>query len=356
MSIKYSSYKIFHFKDKLDSLPADVPQILPPVHIRVKPTNFCNHNCWYCAYKKNSLQLGEDMNERDMIPKEKMFEIIDDCADMGVKAITFSGGGEPFCYPHLKETTQRLAEKGIKCAALTNGSLLKGDIAKIFAEHASWLRISIDGWDDESYAAYRSVKHGEFSKVIGNLRDFAALGGKCYLGVSFIMDNKNYAHVFEFSKMMKDIGVNSIKLSPCIVSNDGKKNREYHEPVFDTAKAEVERVKEQLEDGSFEVFNSYHAQMETFDKEYHWCPYLQINPVIGADQRIYTCHDKAYNLKTGVINTLHDKSFKQAWNESKEQFFAVDPSRDCAHHCVVHGKNQIILDYLNNDPEHIAFV
>jgi len=85
--------KIFHYKEKLDSLPESVDKILPPVHIRIKPTNACNHNCRYCAYRADNLQLGQDMRIKDSIPKEKMMEIIDDLEDMGVKAVTFSGGG-----------------------------------------------------------------------------------------------------------------------------------------------------------------------------------------------------------------------------------------------------------------------
>ena len=96
MSSKYSTLKIFHYQEKLDNLTLDTQEIKPPLHIRIKPTNVCNHNCWYCAYKVDYLQLGQDMVERDFIAEDKMMEIIDDCAEMGVKAITFSGGGEPF--------------------------------------------------------------------------------------------------------------------------------------------------------------------------------------------------------------------------------------------------------------------
>ena len=92
----YTKYKIFHFKDKIDSLPRDVEEIKPPIHIRIKPTNVCAHNCWYCAYKASNLQLGKDMVTKDFIPKDKMMEIIDDIIEMGVKAVTFSGGGDPF--------------------------------------------------------------------------------------------------------------------------------------------------------------------------------------------------------------------------------------------------------------------
>jgi hypothetical protein len=70
--------KIFHFQDKIDSLPKTVDRILPPIHIRIKPTTFCNHNCFYCAYRVSNQKLGKDMNINDLIPKDKMMEIIDD--------------------------------------------------------------------------------------------------------------------------------------------------------------------------------------------------------------------------------------------------------------------------------------
>ena len=44
------------------------------------------------------LQLGEEIDVRDSIPEDKMNEIVDDLVKMDVKAVTFSGGGEPFLY------------------------------------------------------------------------------------------------------------------------------------------------------------------------------------------------------------------------------------------------------------------
>ena len=75
MGLLYSRTKVFHYKDKLDSLPRESSVVLPPLHIRIKPTNACVHNCRYCAYRVESLQLGQDMSKRDAIPRDKMIEI-----------------------------------------------------------------------------------------------------------------------------------------------------------------------------------------------------------------------------------------------------------------------------------------
>lgn len=355
MSI-YTQLKIFNFKDKLDSLPQSSEKIAAPIHIRIKPTNACGHNCYYCAYKAEGLQLGKDMVNRDFIPEAKMVEILEDAIDMGVKAITFSGGGDPFYYPYLLEAVKRLAKSPIKFASLTNGSRLQGELAEVFANHATWLRVSIDGWDNRSYSAYRGVPEGEFDKVMANMKNFKRIGGKCYLGVSLVVDKKNSGHVYDFIKKARDIGVDSIKISPCIVSNDGAANNEYHQPFFVSVKEQIKKAVLENSGSDFEIFDAYHQLDEKFKKEYDWCPYLQILPVIGADLNIYPCQDKAYNLDQGLIGSIKDVRFKDFWFSDKNKFFKVNPSLHCDHHCVANAKNKMVLDYLNSDKAHAAFV
>ena len=186
MSLRYSSLKIFRFPEKLLSLPRETDSILPPIHIRLKPTNVCSHHCRYCAYRAPDLQLGESMRARDTIPREKMMEIIEDVIAMGVRAVTFSGGGEPLGYPHLLEAVNRLAESPVRFAALTNGAALEGPLAEVFAKYGAWVRVSMDGWDAESYANYRRIGTEEFGRVVCNMERFKQLGGACLLGVNLV--------------------------------------------------------------------------------------------------------------------------------------------------------------------------
>jgi len=352
----YTKLKIFHYQAKVDSLPKTVDAILPPVHIRIKPTNICNHRCWYCAYKAEGLQLGKDMVTKDTIPLPKMMEIVKDISEMGVKAVTFSGGGEPFCYPHLVPTLKELIRHKIKIASLTNGALLCGEAAELFAKHGTWVRISMDGWDDTSYKKYRGVKDGEFTKIINNIRAFKAIKGPCQLGVSVILDKDNYSHFHELASLLKNIGVDSVKVSPCIVANTSEENNKYHDPFFAAAEKIIKKAAMDLADNSFELYNAYHRQEISFEKDYHWCPYLQILPIIGADLNVYSCQDKAYNLDCGLVGSIKDVRFKDFWFSDKNKFFKIDPSCDCAHHCVADAKNRLVHEYLRADPEHLGFV
>ncbi|MDE5602735.1 MAG: radical SAM protein [Helicobacter sp.] len=354
MGLLYTKYKIFHYKEKIDSLPRD-KAILPPLHIRIKPTNVCNHDCWYCAYRVSNLQLGKDMVERDYIPEAKMLEIIEDCEVMGVKAITFSGGGEPLIYRYMLQTLKRLIQTNIAFATLTNGAKLKGEIAEIFAHYGTWVRVSIDGYDNESYQKFRGSGAREFDKVIKNMEDFKKLGGKCYLGVSYIVGQENWHKIYEIAQILSDIGVDSLKISPAIVSNTAAENNQYHKGIYGGVKQNISKAQKAFGE-KLEIYDSYHYQLDSFEKDYTWCPYSQILMVIGADLNLYPCQDKAYNLDEGLLGSIKAMRFKQWWETNKEAFFKINPTCVCNHHCVAHEKNKIILEYLNADKNHLSFV
>ncbi len=351
----YANTKLLNYPEKLAALRRG--EITAPVHVRIKPTNACNHDCWFCAYRSGAVSLGEEMNVRDKIPPDRMAEIADDLVEMGVKAVTFSGGGEPLIYPRIDETVRRLAEGGVSVAALTNGSRLKGRVADAFATHATWLRVSIDGWDGPSYAKYRGASEDAFEEVMANLAAFSRLGSPCVLGASIIVDRDNAAHIRHLAGRLKDAGVNHAKVSPCIVSNEAAENDAYHDPIRGVARAQIAEAARDLNDGRFTVVDHYHEMGELFPKDYDSCPFAQYLTVIAADLKVYTCQDKAYTAG-GLLGSIAERRFKDFWfsDENRQALNAVDPSRHCRHHCVAEPKNRLLHEVLTIDAAHAAFV
>ena len=350
----YSSLKAMHYHDRLDAMQAgDLPA---PVHVRIKPTNVCNHNCYFCAYRTDDVSLGEDMVVRDRIPRDKMAEIIDDLVAMGVQAVTFSGGGEPLLYPYFVETVNRLATGGVKIASLTNGSRLKGKAAEALAAHGTWLRVSIDGWDGPSYGEYRSVEETAFAEVMDNLTAFSALGSDCVLGASIIVDERNASHIFDLCRRLKETGVAHAKISPCIIANSGAENNRYHDGFKDVVRAQIAKAKD-LDDKDFHVVDHYHSMEIDFSKPYEHCAFARMLTVIGADCKIYTCQDKAYT-ESGTLGDISNQSFREFWfsEENHRSLSAINPAQSCQHHCVADGKNRLLADYLSLAPDHLAFI
>lgn len=354
MARLYSNLKFLRYADRLQALREG--RLAAPVHVRVKPINRCNHNCWYCAYRADNLQLGDGMKIEDRIPTAKMFELVDDFTAMGVEAVTFSGGGEPLLYKELPEVVSRLAAGGVRVAALTNGANLRGAMADAFAAHGTWIRVSLDAWDDASYTRSRGAPDGAFSRLMENLASFAGRGSRCVLGVSLIVGHDNHRHIAEVCARLKSAGVNHVKVSGAVVGNAVEENNRYHRLIADAVAGEIAAAKG-LDDDRFQIVDHYHELEDLFAKDYRTCPFLQFLTVIGADCRVYTCQDKAYT-ETGCLGSIADRRFKDFWfsEEARDRISRVDPSQVCRHHCIAHQKNLVLHEFLSVDSDHGRFV
>ena len=355
----YSNSKMFHYHDKLDDIQAG--RLSAPIHVRLKPTNSCTHRCYYCCYRNDELYLSERMNERDKIGREKMQEIISDLGQMGVKAVTLTGGGEPLCYRYIVETIQGLLDAGIKVAMLTHGGLLKGEVAELLARRAVWVRISMDAADRETYAKNRGVALEEFDRVCENIRNFADVEGrKCVLGLNLIVTKDNSADVLDFFRMAKELGADHVKASGAVVSTKRRENAEYIKPFYQSVKDQIAEGIRTFGDDSFAIIDKFHlpdSTEEGFERQYKWCPFAQYLTVIAADENVYTCQDKAYT-SSGLLGSIKNKSFAKLWfsDELKQKLLTLNPGKECRHHCVAHGKNVMLLDYFEADQEHLDFV
>lgn len=102
--------------------------------VEIEVTNSCNLNCAHCYVKKNKLQ---NMNSKDVA------SIIDQCADLGVNRLVFTGG-EPLLYRKIFELGNYAKKLGIPEVVLfTNGLLIDEkniDKLKIF----NFVQLSID--------------------------------------------------------------------------------------------------------------------------------------------------------------------------------------------------------------------
>ncbi|MBV8536804.1 MAG: radical SAM protein [Alphaproteobacteria bacterium] len=356
MERTYSDLKALGFLDRLVSGPDG--RIAAPVHVRIKPINRCNHSCWFCAYRADGLDLGDQMDDRDRIPDGKMFEIVRDLVRIGVRAVTFSGGGEPLLYKKLPEIIEMLGRGGVRVGALSNGSNLQGSMADAFARYGTWLRVSIDGGDDSSYAAARGlrVERRPFSRLLENLAAFTARGSPCELGVSYIVHEQSAPHLYEACLKFKAAGVRHVKLSGVVVGNDVAANQAYHGRLAELVSGQIRQAKE-LESPDFTVVDHYHAMTSNFAKGYHTCPMARLLTVIGADCQVYACQDKAYT-ESGRLGSIRDRSFAEFWfsEENRQALEALDPAESCRHHCVAHRKNLLLDEYLSLRRDHAAFV
>jgi len=115
--------------------------IILPIHIQFMPTNECNLNCPYCSCSKRDKDLAMSL--------EDAIHIIDICAELGTKAVTITGGGEPLCYPYFDEIVSYFFSRNIQIGFVTNGLLLHEAKADTL-QKMTWCRIS--SGDDRKFS------------------------------------------------------------------------------------------------------------------------------------------------------------------------------------------------------------
>lgn len=354
---KYGGLKIVWHHEKLRDLLEG--KITAPVYIRMKPTNKCNHNCSFCSYDPltGDTSVRDEMkNRKDEIPREKMLEILSDFKGMGVKAVTYSGGGEPLIYPYIEEAFEKTLEYEIDLSIITNGQKLDGKKAELLAQ-SKWVRISSDASDAETFTAIRKVPLSYFHELKNNIENFAKIKNKnCELGINFVVHKINHKQVYTSARYFKELGVNHIKITPMWISNF----TEYHKDTKDSVIEQIEKAKSELGDNNFVVYDTYKndfSHSSTNKREYAKCYIMQINPVIGANSKVYLCHDKAY-AKDGCLGSIKDISFKELWfsEQSTRIFREFNPKVGCQHHCANDSKNLAIKGILESYGEHINFI
>ena len=102
-----------------------------PKHIQIIPTNACNLNCNFCSC--------DDRDKKKKLSLEQMTEILDTFSEIGTKAVTITGGGEPLLHPQINEFIRYADKKGMECGLVTNGTTLK---RLENHDNLTWCRIS----------------------------------------------------------------------------------------------------------------------------------------------------------------------------------------------------------------------
>lgn len=353
----YSSIKVFHHKALLDSMERG--EITAPLYIRMKPTNLCNHHCSYCSYGSGDpdwrTSIRDSIDHRDMIPHDKMMEIIEDMGKMGVKAVTFSGGGEPLTYPYMLETVKRMKEKYIDLSLISNGQLLENEIAEAFYD-AKWVRISFDSPNAEEYARLRGISVRSYEKVVANIHEFAKKKSKgCVFGVNYVIGRDNYKRIYEAAKLLRELGVDNVKFA-AIVDN----NRNYHVSIKEEAIKQIQRAKKDFESDTFQIINNYESDWNDKNfstQSFPTCYTCRMVTVIAADQKIYLCHTRAYDSEA-VVGDIRDKSFYEAWysEEAQLKLLGLNPQKECRNFCAFQERNKLIQAYFDVNYEHINFI
>jgi wyosine [tRNA(Phe)-imidazoG37] synthetase (radical SAM superfamily) len=332
-----------------------------PVLVEVDPSNACNQACSFClsSYIHFEKAKNTETFSRALMPRETLMGLCRDFAEMGVRAINWTGGGEPTLNKHLKEAIQYCGQNGIKMGIFTNGVLLdRWDLFETMVHNMTWVRFSVDCGTKETYDSVRRAKKNQgWDKMIENLNKLIEVNNKnnkkIDIGIGYVISPENYHEIVEFAEFFSQFDITYCQYKPeIIIREDGGVQRAAE---FWDHKVEprLRKAKKILGD-RFEV-NGYKLEdlendRTNFGRNYKKCLGSQIQPCVGADGHVYVCTNHR-GWKQYSYGSLHDgKSFKEIWEdltsrrrvmdqiEKKERFL------NCTNLCKPHESNKAVWE------------
>ncbi len=339
---EFSSLKAVWHLDRIKDLREG--KDVTPVHLQLILSDLCNQNCHFCAYRMEggftSKYFGGNPNR--FIPTAKAKEILDDCAEMGVKAIEFTGGGEPTVHKDWVEIIGHAQNLGLQTGLITNGVRLKPDP---ILEKLTWLRVSLDAGTAETYEKIRDSK--AWNQVMKNLEMIGKLKGPL-VGVGFVITRENWDELYDACALAYMYAISYVRVS-AMFSEAGA---DYYEGFITKINQERELAKT-LEDEKFRIIDFFDNRIDDLKQakpDYNFCGYQQFVSYIGGDQKVYTCCTNAYTPH-GEIGDLKNQRFKDWLLKTRRYDF---DAKTC-HHCQYNAINKTV-NYMLSEPAHVDFV
>ncbi len=329
---------------------------IPPRHVQLIISDLCNQNCSFCAYRMDGGFSSENFgdynshgwtkNPNRKIPTEKCFQILEDCWEVGVKAIQFTGGGEPTVHPDHDAIFKKAQELGLQTALVSNGTTLP---SKEVLEGMSWIRISLDAGEEKTYFKIRESK--SWKKVLEHLDVFGTLRNPL-VGVGFVITDSNWREISKACEIVKDSGIRYIRLS-AMFSSFGS---DHYQGIYSFILQEIEKAK-LLQDEEFKIYDLFSHRLGDLNQgspKNSYCGYQRFTLYIAGNQKVYRCCTTSYTNQ-GEIGDLTNLRFAQWWRETAQSMYEGFDAKTC-HHCQFNTQNESLNSLIRDEPLHVDFV
>lgn len=174
-------------------------------------TNRCNLQCVYC-YRESGPHLPILHDARRFC---EMLEYVKPFAAPEME-VTFSGG-EPLMHPGFREIVETSVSQGYSNVLLTNATLLTEDMADFICDRFRFVKISLDGPNEETHSQTRGK--GNFARVLKGINRLAGRGVRVKVQVTFM--KSTLPHLNEIREALPDLPHVNLVYTPLLPMGRG---------------------------------------------------------------------------------------------------------------------------------------
>lgn len=350
--------KVFHHTDRVHELATTGDT--RPIHMTIGLTNYCNHKCSWCyinwnqAGKLSERSGSHGQNSKKAINADwRLVEAVGEARDLGLKAVTIVGDGEPTMHPRFVEMLDALGKMQLDIGIFTNMSTHKPDVLDALIRNCFFLRCSIDA----ARAEVHEKLHGtdDFDRVIANIREVVARRGASpfpVIGVQYVVNHHNVADLPFAAELYRGLGVNYMTIKPAYKNELNPAHEENDVKTEDALRYMREAKKFETPDFRVYAKDSQFLEVLTFKtndgRYYKKCQATPLSPYLDEDGKVEMCG----NLKGRgfTVGNIYESSFQDIWHsERRKDCISRIDLHKCPAGCKLDPLNKVLWDALEPD-------
>ena len=282
-----------------------------PVHIEISPTSVCNMNCDWC--------ISSYLRKNEHIDKDLLLMFLLDFKSLGGKAIGWSGGGEPTCYPHLESAILKTDELGLKQGLFTNG-LIPKDMIELIGTKMSWIRFALDTTNRTAFCEKKHVAAHVFDDVLHNLEQISSYPAR--LVVNAELDKWNATHMGDVVDTAFELGADVVQIRPVLprpyISAENVDTDFYRRMTPMLFALEAQSTLKRQIFISWDKFVVFSDAEDPKQRLYNKCQYHNFFCVLNSNGDLGVC---MYRLDDDnfIFGNLHDNTLEDIWRSEKRK-------------------------------------
>ena len=208
------SHKVSYHYDRVEAW--ENGEKIAPISVDMALTRACGAMCSFCY------AMVQEPQERANIKTKEALDLLDDFAEVGIKAVSLVSDGESTLSKAYVPFIQHASKIGIDIGNATNGWEFEQEKVDQVLPHMKWVRFTVGAGTPEGYSKimYKSEAHTQvFDRAMKNIRYAVELKKKLKLdvtlGIQMVLTPEFKDEIIPFSKLALDLGVDYGVIKHC---------------------------------------------------------------------------------------------------------------------------------------------
>jgi MoaA/NifB/PqqE/SkfB family radical SAM enzyme len=341
---------------------------IAPITIDMALTRACNYGCHYCY-----AMLQE--NDRSVINKEIITRFLDDCAEIGVKGVSFVSDGESTISPAFVHACQYGHSLGLAMACGTNAYVLTRSKSEEVLPHLTYLRVNISAGEPKRYAEIMGVKEEYFHRVVDNIRNMVEIKKRDHLdvtiGLQMVLMPQYADQILPLARLGQELRVDYLVIKHCSDNENGDLGVDYRGY---SRLSDLLHEAESLSDSEYQCTVKWSKIQAQGTRSYQRCYGAPFLLQISGSGLVAPC-GMLFNekYKKFHIGNICEQRFKDIW--ASDRYWEVmnylaspefNAQKMCGTLCLQHKVNEALDNFVKGnirierpegkEPQHLAFV